>query len=52
MSRSYSLSFLTVAEASQRLGYSDVRAFRRAFKRWAGVVPGTVRHAARDAVAG
>ena len=43
---------LTVAEASQRLGYSDVRAFRRAFKRWAGVVPGTVRHAARDAVAG
>ncbi len=37
---------LTVAEASQQLGFSDARAFRRAFKRWLGQVPGDVRRAA------
>ena len=36
---------LTVAEASRQLGFSDVRAFRRAFKRWLGQVPGEVRRA-------
>lgn len=35
---------LTVAEASERLGFSDTRAFRRAFKRWVGQAPGELRH--------
>jgi AraC-like DNA-binding protein len=34
---------LTVAEAGRRLGFSDARAFRRAFKRWLGEVPGAMR---------
>nr|WP_255488206.1 AraC family transcriptional regulator [Rhodanobacter sp. MP1X3] len=34
---------LTVAETSEHLGFSDARAFRRAFKRWVGEVPGTMR---------
>jgi len=34
---------LTVAEAGKRLGFSDARAFRRAFKRWLGEVPGAMR---------
>lgn len=34
---------LTVAEAGQRLGFSDARAFRRAFKRWQGQAPGELR---------
>ena len=38
---------LTVAEASEHLGFSDARAFRRAFKRWVGGVPGAVRRNAR-----
>lgn len=37
---------LTVATVGQRLGFSDVRAFRRAFKRWQGQVPGVLRHGA------
>jgi AraC-like DNA-binding protein len=37
---------LTVAAVGQRLGFSDVRAFRRAFKRWQGQVPGQLRQAA------
>lgn len=36
---------LTVAEAGQRLGFSDARAFRRAFKRWQGQLPGELRQA-------
>ena len=36
---------LTVAEAGRQLGFSDARAFRRAFKRWLGQVPGEVRRA-------
>ncbi len=37
---------LSVAAISQRLGFSDARAFRRAFKRWQGQVPGMLRHRA------
>ncbi|MBV1774579.1 AraC family transcriptional regulator [Burkholderiaceae bacterium DAT-1] len=29
----------TIAEVAERVGYSDARAFRRAFKRWSGVLP-------------
>jgi AraC-like DNA-binding protein len=38
---------MTVAETSERLGFSDARAFRRAFKRWVGQAPGEVRHQVR-----
>ena len=34
---------LSVAEVGERLGFSDVRAFRRAFKRWLGHAPGEAR---------
>ena len=30
---------LSVTEAAEKLDYSDVRAFNRAFKRWKGVTP-------------
>ena len=33
----------TVAQVAQALGYSDPRAFRRAFKRWSGQVPTALR---------
>jgi AraC-like DNA-binding protein len=36
---------MTVAEVSERLGFSDARAFRRAFKRWVGQTPGPLRRA-------
>ncbi|MBS0365217.1 MAG: AraC family transcriptional regulator [Proteobacteria bacterium] len=34
---------VTVAQVGARLGFSDVRAFRRAYKRWVGRAPGTLR---------
>ena len=34
---------LSVAEVADRLGYSDVRAFARAFKRWTGKPPSEAR---------
>jgi AraC-like DNA-binding protein len=34
---------LSVAEAGQRLGFADVRAFRRACKRWLGQAPGSLK---------
>ena len=36
---------MTVAAAADRLGFSDARTFRRAFKRWLGEVPGKMRQA-------
>ncbi|RUP27863.1 MAG: AraC family transcriptional regulator [Curvibacter sp.] len=36
-------SGLTMAEVAGRVGYSDARAFRRAFKRWSGVLPADFR---------
>ena len=35
----------TVAEVAEALGYSDARAFRRAFKRWSGQLPAAFREA-------
>ena len=32
-------SDMTVAQVAELVGYSDARAFRRAFKRWTGVLP-------------
>ena len=34
---------MTVTAVAEQLGFSDVRAFRRAFKRWVGRVPGEMR---------
>ena len=36
-------SAMTVAQVAELVGYSDARAFRRAFKRWAGVLPAEFR---------
>jgi YesN/AraC family two-component response regulator len=30
---------LTVSEIAEQVGYSDARAFRRAFKKWTGMNP-------------
>jgi AraC-like DNA-binding protein len=40
---------LSVDEVAARLGYSDARAFARAFKRWTGRAPSAVRKAATTA---
>jgi len=37
---------MTIASVAEHLGYSDPRAFRRAFKRWQGQLPGALRRAA------
>lgn len=39
---------MTVAEVAQALGYADARSFRRAFKRWTGQLPTTLREAATN----
>jgi AraC-like DNA-binding protein len=36
----------SIAEVAYVLGFSDVRAFNRAFRRWAGVTPGEYRRTA------
>ena len=43
---------LSVEEVASRLGYSDARAFARAFKRWTGVAPGAYRGAVTAVTAG
>jgi AraC-like DNA-binding protein len=44
LAREYLLgTVLPVAEIGYLLGFGDVANFRRAFKRWAGVVPSRVR---------
>ncbi len=42
---------LTFDEIAKRLGFSDVRSFRRAFKRWTGHTPGDHRRLPRESVA-
>lgn len=37
-------SELSIEEIAERLGYSDAKAFRRAFRRWSGVAPGELRN--------
>jgi AraC-like DNA-binding protein len=34
---------LSMEEVARKLGFADVRSFRRAFKRWTGVSPGSYR---------
>lgn len=34
---------MTIAEVAETVGYSDARAFRRAFKRWSGQLPAAYR---------
>jgi AraC-like DNA-binding protein len=34
---------LSMEEVAGKLGFADVRSFRRAFKRWTGVSPGSYR---------
>jgi AraC-like DNA-binding protein len=36
---------LSIFEISDRLGYSETKAFRRAFRRWTGAAPGDARRA-------
>lgn len=38
-------SQMTVSEVARAVGYSDARAFRRAFKRWSGALPTQFREA-------
>lgn len=40
-------SDMTVAQVAALVGYSDARAFRRAFKRWTGVLPAQYRDGLR-----
>ena len=40
-------SDMTVAQVAELVGYSDARAFRRAFKRWSGVLPNEYRDSHR-----
>jgi AraC-like DNA-binding protein len=41
---------LTFDEIAKRLGFSDVRSFRRAFKRWTGRTPGDHRRGPRESL--
>jgi AraC-like DNA-binding protein len=42
-------TMLTMDEIAERLGYSDVANFGRAFRRWTGSTPGKIRQRARRA---
>ncbi len=45
--RALSTTELPLAEIGYRLGYADLAAFSRAFKRWTGTAPGLFRRRAR-----
>lgn len=45
-------SGMTMAQIAEAVGYSDARAFRRAFKRWSGALPSAYRLQARSGPTG